>query len=110
MTKTQVLFICSRNEWRSLTAEKLFAKHPNYAVRSAGTSNNARIKVTLGMIGWADIIFCMEKKHRDKLTQAFGEALENKRVIVLNIPDDYVFMDETLIEILQQRVAEHIDI
>jgi predicted protein tyrosine phosphatase len=59
--KIKVLFICSRNKWRSLTAEKIFQTKPGFDVRSAGTENGARIKVSDGHIGWADIIFVMEK-------------------------------------------------
>ena len=108
MNKTKVLFICSRNRWRSLTAEKVFEKRLDLAVKSAGTSNNARVKVTAGMLGWADIIFAMEGRHRDLLHQNFGNFLKQKRLIVLHIPDEYRFMDETLIEILEQSVAAYI--
>jgi predicted protein tyrosine phosphatase len=57
----KLLFICSRNRLRSLTAEKMFEGIPGYEVRSAGTQPGARIKVNEGHIGWADIIFVMEK-------------------------------------------------
>ncbi|WP_262510218.1 hypothetical protein [Hymenobacter sediminis] len=33
----KLLFICSQNRWRSLTAERLFDAHPDYEARSAGT-------------------------------------------------------------------------
>ncbi len=72
-------------------------------VRSAGTQPEARIVVTPGHIGWADIIFVMEKAHLSKLQEKFG-ALE-KRVITLHIPDDYSFMDAGLIEELETKVA-----
>ena len=35
--KTHLLFLCSRNQWRSPTAEALFKHHPRYDARSAGT-------------------------------------------------------------------------
>ncbi|MBC8039317.1 MAG: protein tyrosine phosphatase, partial [Opitutaceae bacterium] len=44
--KTKLLFLCSRNQWRSPTAEALFKNHARYDARSAGTENGARIKVT----------------------------------------------------------------
>lgn len=69
MTDIKLLFVCSRNKWRSLTAEKIFSGLGTYQVRSAGTEENARVKVTAGHIGWADIIFVMEKKHQAKLQQ-----------------------------------------
>lgn len=106
----KLLFVCSRNKWRSLTAEKIFDGINGYEVRSAVTEDGARVKVTEGHIGWADYVFVMEKKHASKLKQKFPEKLTNKRVICLDIPDDYSFMDEDLIEILKSRVSEYIEV
>ncbi|WP_249866524.1 low molecular weight protein tyrosine phosphatase family protein [Paenibacillus konkukensis] len=106
----KLLFICSRNKWRSLTAEKIFHGVNDYDVRSAGTEENARIKVTSGHIGWADLIFVMEKKHIRRLNAKFGPMLAGKKVICLDIPDDYKYMDDELIEILYSRVSEYIEL
>lgn len=81
-----------------------------YQVRSAGTEQNARIKVNAGHIGWADLIFVMEKKHERRLKDKFGQEISGKRVIRLDIPDEYEFMDEELIEILKIRVSEFIEV
>jgi hypothetical protein len=51
-----VLFVCSRNQWRSPTAEQIFAQHPGLSVRSGGTSESARRRVSLKDAQWADII------------------------------------------------------
>jgi predicted protein tyrosine phosphatase len=106
----KLLFICSKNRWRSLTAEKIFHGVNGYDVRSAGTEDNARIKVNIGHLGWADLIFVMEKKHQRRIKEKFGDLLNNKAVICLDINDDYEFMDEELIEILRSRVSEHIEV
>jgi predicted protein tyrosine phosphatase len=106
----KLLFVCSRNKWRSLTAEKIFNGVSGYDVRSAGTEENARIKVTGGHIGWADIIFVMEKKHLRRIRDRFGDMLYNKKIICLDISDDYGFMDKELIDLLKGRVSEHIKI
>jgi predicted protein tyrosine phosphatase len=106
----KILFICSKNQWRSPTAEKVFHGMYDYNVRSAGTEKGARVKVTEGHIGWADIIFVMEKKHVRRLKENFPFALDNKKIINLDIPDDYQYMDDDLIEILKVRVSEHLDI
>ncbi len=108
--KTKLLFLCSRNQWRSPTAEALFRDHPRYDARSAGTENAARIKLTSGHIGWADVIFCMEKKHAARVTERFAEALSDKPLITLRIPDDYTFMDPALIELLRAELATHLDL
>lgn len=110
MHPRKLLFICSRNKFRSLTAEKLYEGLPGYEARSAGTQPEARVKVTAGLLGWADIIFCMEKSHRQRLQTRFPDALEGKELIVLHVPDDYPYMDPSLIEELLAKLSPHIDI
>ena len=101
----KLLFLCSQNKKRSLTAQKIFDGRDGYEARSAGTENNARIKVTQGLIGWADIIYCMEKKHVRRIKEKYSDSLHGKRVICLNTPDEYEFMDEELINILESSVV-----
>jgi predicted protein tyrosine phosphatase len=110
VNRIKLLFICSRNKWRSLTAERIFHDLNGHDVRSAGTEEGARIRVTEGHIGWADLIFVMEKKHVRRLKDKFGPMLADKTIHCLNIPDDYRYMDQELIDILYSRVAEHVDI
>ena len=92
-----VLFICSKNQWRSPTAEKVFGKHPLINARSAGTNKHARRVVSSVDIKWADLILAMEEKHRDRLLSTFPDDMKYKDCGVLNIPDDYKYMDEDLI-------------
>jgi predicted protein tyrosine phosphatase len=105
----KLLFVCSRNKRRSLTAEKIFSGLPGFQARSAGTQPEARIVVTEGLIGWADIIFVMEKSHLNKLRQKFGPVLDGKQLITLHIPDDYEFMQPELVHELQAKVGQHVD-
>lgn len=107
--KTKLLFVCSRNQWRSPTAEALFENHPRYEARSAGTENGARNKVTTGHLGWADMIFCMERKHADRLREKFSADLVDKSLITLRIPDDYGFMEPALIELLRDELSAHLE-
>lgn len=104
----QLLFICSQNRWRSLTAERLFDGHPVYQARSAGTEPGARVRVTAGHIGWADAVFVMERKHADVLRQKFGEALAGKPLVLLRIPDKFQFMAPILQDLLRERLQEHL--
>lgn len=105
--RIKVLFVCSRNRRRSLTAETIFADVPGWDVRSAGTEESARIKVTPGHLGWADIIVVMEKRHKQRLQQKYSEALAGKSCVCLFIPDDYEFMDADLIRELRAKMREH---
>jgi len=104
----KLLFICSRNKWRSRTAEKLCEGFPGCLVRSAGTSPEARIKVTEGRLGWADLIFVMEKRQAEILRQKFPESLAEKTILCLHIPDGFEFMDPELVARLKARLSEHI--
>jgi predicted protein tyrosine phosphatase len=106
----KLLFICSQNRIRSLTAEKIFEGVAGHEARSAGTQPNARIMVTEGMIRWADIVFAMEKSHVDKLRERFPEALAERKVVTLHIPDEYQFMEPELIDELRIKVAPHVDL
>ncbi|MBD1385739.1 protein tyrosine phosphatase [Mucilaginibacter rigui] len=99
-----LLFICSKNQWRSPTAEGLFKGHQVHHARSAGTSDRARIKLNQRLMDWADVILVMEYKHRDIVKQQFN--LQDKPVIVLNIEDDYQFNDPELVEILKLALAD----
>jgi predicted protein tyrosine phosphatase len=101
-----LLFICSKNQWRSPTAELLFKGHPFHSVRSAGTSDKARIKLNQKLMDWADVVFVMEYKHRDIVKQQL--ALRGKPLIVLNIEDDYQFNAPELVEILKGALAAYL--
>jgi len=99
-----LLFVCSKNQWRSPTGEKTYQDHPLVNVRSAGTASSARHQVTLADIRWADIILTMERKHAQRLRADYPEALQFKDVVVLDIPDDYRFMDPELIDLIRAAV------
>ena len=103
-----LLFVCSRNQWRSPTAEKIF-RRDHYNTKSAGTSGSARIKLSEKLIFWADIIFVMEKRHRTIIQERFAVMLDNRKLIVLNIPDDYQFMDDELVKMLELAVAPYLE-
>lgn len=102
----KLLFLCSQNKKRSLTAEKILNGIYGLEVKSAGTENNARIKVTGGILGWADIIFTMEKKHTRRIQEKYSDVIKNKKIVCLYIPDEYEYMDSELIEILNDKVGQ----
>ncbi|MCC6820207.1 MAG: protein tyrosine phosphatase [Verrucomicrobia subdivision 3 bacterium] len=104
----KLLFVCSRNRWRSLTAEKLFNGVEGIQARSAGTEPGARVKVTAGHLGWAEVIFVMERKHLRRLRAKFAAELANKPVVCLQIPDAYEFMQPELVTLLQAAMTPHL--
>lgn len=105
----KALFICSRNQIRSLTAERIMDGVPGLQARSAGTEPGARVRVNAGHLGWADVVFVMEPRHRQRLMQKFGDALQGKAIVCLHVPDDYEYMDDALVEILRARLEGHIE-
>ena len=104
-----ILFICSRNQWRSPTAEKVYSKDPRVNARSAGTSPKARHTVNAKDIILAELIFVMEHKHKDRLKAEYGKLLGYKKVIVLDIPDEHQYMDEELVELIETSVEGYLE-
>jgi predicted protein tyrosine phosphatase len=100
----KLLFLCSRNKLRSPTAEAIFSEYENIEVESAGLDKYAEVPVSTETIEWADIIFVMEKSHKQKLSKNFQPYLKDKRIICLDIPDEYQYMEPALIELLKKKV------
>jgi len=100
-----VLFLCSQNRLRSPTAESIFADSDGFEVRSAGLNNDAVVPTTPELVEWANYIFVMEKAHRNKLQKKFKKHLNKQRVICLNIPDEYEYMEDGLIRLLRHRLG-----
>ena len=100
-----LLFVCSRNQWRSPTAEQVWARTPKVNVRSAGTSPRARRTINMQDVRWADLILVMEHKHSQQVRAEFGNWVRKEAIVVLDIPDDYRFMDPELVSLLSDQVA-----
>lgn len=99
-----LLFVCSKNQWRSPTAEHVAKRVFQLNARSAGTSKQAKRKISASLIEWADVICVMEEKHYEFLQDNYLEAISGKRIELLNIPDVYHYMDPELIELLTQDI------
>lgn len=83
-----------------MTAEAILSDIIGYEVLSAGRSPDAEVPISADLIDWADIIFAMEGVHCRRLNERYSTALRTKRLIVLNIADEYSYMDPLRIEIL----------
>ena len=104
----RVLFVCSQNRLRSPTAEQVFAGRADLEVASAGTNHDAENPLSGELVDWADVIFVMEKAHRSKVQKRYRRALGGKRVVCLDVPDNYAFMDPELVRLLEARLARHL--
>jgi predicted protein tyrosine phosphatase len=104
----RLLFICSRNRLRSPTAEQLFAGRPGIETDSAGLAPDADTPLDAEQIRWADVIFVMERAHRSRLTQRYGPQLKGKKLVCLDIADNYAFMQPELVALLEKKMAPNL--
>ena len=105
MTVRRVLFLCSRNRLRSPTAEQVFGTWPNLEVDSAGLADDAETTLTAEQLDWAELIVVMEASHRRRLQARHRAHLKGRRVVCLDIPDDYTFMQPELVALLLKKVG-----
>ncbi|HEY5972871.1 MAG TPA: low molecular weight protein tyrosine phosphatase family protein [Pseudoxanthomonas sp.] len=104
----KVLFVCSRNRLRSPTAEQVFASWPGIETASAGINRDADNPVTPELLRWAELIFVMERVHRSRLSAKFRAHLTGKRIVCLEIPDEFDYMEPALVKLLETRVSGHL--
>lgn len=103
----RLLFVCGRNRLRSPTAEQIFA-FDDVETQSAGVSPDADVPLDAETVKWADIVFFMEREHQTKATRSFGPAFRGKRIVCLNVDDQYKYMDPRLIKLLWERVPRSV--
>lgn len=77
-------------------------------MRSAETQPGARVPLSEGLIGWADIVFWMETSHLSRARQRFSQKINETENVVLHIPDDFEFGQIELIEELQAKLEDFI--
>ncbi|TWU61928.1 low molecular weight protein tyrosine phosphatase family protein [Crateriforma conspicua] len=107
--RINVLFVCSKNQWRSPTAEAVYRDDPRVSVRSRGTARSARQTIHAVDLAWADLVLVMEDKHRHRLIADYPGETKFLPIEVLHIPDDYQFMDPELIELIRCSAEPFID-
>ena len=106
----RILFVCSENRLRSPTAAAVFSEYDNVQAISAGTNADCETPVSGDLVEWADAILVMEQSHRNKVAKKFRSMLKDKKLAVLDIPDDFDFMDPELVRILRNRVPRYVAI
>lgn len=110
----KVLTVCSAGCLRSPTAAHILSSPPwNFNTRCAGTSQEyAIVPVTEALIIWADDILVM-----DELQQSIINGMQNKlagemedyeykRVVNLDVPDEFSYRDPKLVEIMKAKFTE----
>lgn len=105
----KLLFVCSQNRLRSPTAEQVFSLREDVETASAGLNHDAEVRLSAEWVEWANLIFVMEKTHLGKLRSKFKRQLRgDQRVICLDIPDDYGYMDPVLVQLLISKVSRYL--
>ena len=107
--RTRLLFVCSRNQWRSPTAEQIYMGSDAVEVRSRGLSSSARRVLRRGDLLWAEVVFVMEAEHKRRLVGEYREEARGFSIHVLDIPDEYGFVDPELIELIEGGVSAILD-
>ena len=105
---TRLLFVCSQNRLRSPTAEQVFSQWAGVECASAGLYDSADEPLSGELLEWADIVFVMERAHIVSRKFARIEDLKGKRIVCLDIPDKYTFMDPALVRLLEAKVGPYL--
>ena len=105
--RLKVLFVCAMNRQRSVTAERMYRNDPRMEVRSAGVRTEAARRVSEADLAWADVVFVMEREHKQWITTRF-EGTRLPRIDVLDIPDEFEVMDPQLQEMLKAMLDPEI--
>lgn len=105
--RPNILAVCGRNKKRSRTAEYIFKNNLRFNIRSAGLSPKSDRKLSENDLNWADLVFVMEKNQRSKIREIY-RPIQFPKIEILDIPDDYEFMDEELIDMLTDKINESV--
>ena len=106
----KLLFVCSENRLRSPTAEAVFSTYDGVEAIGCGTNLSAETPLSGDLVEWADVILVMEKSHRNKVSKKYRELLKGKRLVCLDIPDNYECMQPELIRLLEAKVPKYVRI
>ena len=106
--RPNILVVCGRNKKRSRTAEFIFKNDYRFSIRSCGLSPKSDRKISDCDLNWADLVFVMEHDQKGKIKDLYRH-IKLPPIHVLNIEDDYEFMDEKLVLMLRDRMNEVID-
>ena len=94
--KREILFVCTANQQRSPTAERMYNDAPRFEVRSAGTHAFSGNDITADILNWADTVVVMEERHPGEIRTRFPSEAEETEIVVLDVPDIFQYIDQRL--------------
>lgn len=95
-----ILFVCSMGRYRSRTACMCLYSR-DVSMKFCGTDADADVRITKELADWADIIVCMENRHKSKIRRKWKGLSHKMRV--WNIPDVYGLLDDELVHTLRVK-------
>jgi len=106
--KLRVLFVCTQNKVRSLTAEHLYRERPDLDVRSCGTAAFAKNQLTEEVMKWADMVFIFDELQAEAIDKKFGKDAFGKEIISLGLADVYQYKSESLVLKLTAKIEPYL--
>ena len=106
--RPNILVVCGKNKKRSRTAEFIFKNDSRFNIRSVGVSPNSIRKISENDLNWSDLVLVMETEHKSKIKELFRN-IKTSKIEVLNIEDEFEFMDEELVVILTEAINDRIN-
>lgn len=106
--KLRVLFVCTQNKVRSLTAEHLYRARPDLEVKSAGTANFAKNQFTAELLDWAEVVFVFDDSQLEFIAQKFGKDAQGKPVVCLGLPDVFTYKSDALVVKLVAKLDSYL--
>jgi len=106
--KFRVLFVCTQNKVRSLTAEHLYRDRADLEVRSCGTAAFAKNQLTDEVMNWAEMVFIFDDLQQEVIEKRFGKDALGKEVIKLGLEDIYQYKSESLVNKLIAKIEPYL--
>ena len=100
-SRKKVLAVCSAGMLRSPTIARVLADKYDYNTRSCGvTTEFALVPISEALVHWADEIVFAEQRHMEAVLGQI-QIPEGVRCVVLNIPDEYEYMETELVDMIK---------
>ncbi len=107
--RPNILVVCGKNKKRSRTAEFIFKNDNRFNIRSVGLSPKSERKISEKDLTRADLVLVMESDHKSKILDLYSHV-QLPVIEVLNIADEYEFMNEELIVMLNEKINDSLQI
>lgn len=104
----KVLCVCSAGLLRSPTAAWVLSRDPwNFNTRAVGYSEEyALVVLDAVQLAWADEVVVFDKNHHKGVKRLLEEHGWEKPVHNLNVPDEFSYREQPLVDMLTERFKE----